>query len=84
MEWLTGLLIAALPFVLVLACPIAMLLMMRGMGGTSHSTNDLAKLTPEARIAHLEMDQAALAQEIGAARAELGATTGGVPDRRAS
>jgi len=83
-EWITGVLIAALPVALVLVCPIAMFLMMRSMGGMSHSSSDLTKLTPEARLAHLEVAQAALAHEIGAARAELDATTGGVPERRAS
>lgn len=72
MEWLTGLIAGAVPFAFVLVCPIAMLLMMRmGMPGMSHGAGDLVKMTPAERLAHLEMQQTALAQQIAATRTEL-------------
>ena len=84
MEWLTGLVAGALPFAFVLACPIAMLLMMRmGMPGMSHGDAGLAKLTPTQRLAQLELQQTALAQQIAATRSELERTSA-VPQRRAS
>lgn len=84
MEWLTGLVAGALPFAFVLACPIAMFLMMRvGMPRMSHGAGDLAKLTPEQRLAHLEMQQTALAQQIASTRSEFERTSA-VPARRAS
>ena len=81
MDWLTGLIAGALPFAFVLACPIAMFLMMRV--GMPHGESALAKLTPEQRLAHLEMQQTALAQRIATTRSEL-ERTNTVPARRAS
>lgn len=84
MESVTWLIASAVPFAFVLACPIAMFLMMRmGIGGTSHGDRDLAKLTPEQRLAHMEMQQSALAKQIAAARAELERTSSATT-RRAS
>lgn len=84
MEWLTGLVAGAVPFAFVLVCPIAMFLMMRiGMPGMSHGPGDLAKLTPEQRLAHLELQQTALVQQITATRTELERTSA-IPARRAS
>ena len=84
MEWLTGFVAGVLPFAFVLVCPIAMFLMMRmGMSGMSNGGGDLAKMTPEQRLAHLEMQETALAQQITATRTELERTTA-VPARRAS
>lgn len=84
MEWLTGLIAGALPFAFVLACPIAMFLMMRmGMSGMSHSEPEAKTMTPAQRLAHLEMQQEALAREIAAIRAELERTRS-TPARRAS
>jgi hypothetical protein len=84
MDSLTGVLSAALPFRVVLACPIAMFLMMRSMGGMSHSTNDPATRTPDDRLAQLEMEQAALSQRIAAARADMSTPSVSVSKRRAS
>lgn len=82
MEWITGLVAGVLPLAFVLICPIAMFLMMRmGMSGMSDRGKDRA--TPEQRLAHLEMEQTALAQQITAARTELERTSAG-PVRRAS
>ena len=76
MEWLTGLVAGVLPFAFLLVCPIAMFLMMRmGMSGMSHGGGDLAKMTAEQRLAHLEMEQTALAQHITATRTELERTS---------
>ena len=84
MEWLTGLVAGALPFAFVLACPIAMFLMMRmGMPGMPHGDANPAKLTPTQRLAQLELQQTALAQQIAATRSELERTSA-VPERRAS
>lgn len=84
MEWLTGLVAGVLPFAFVLVCPIAMFVMMRmGMSGMSHGKDDPAKMTPEQRLAHLEMQQTALAQQVTATRTELERTSA-VPARRAS
>lgn len=84
MEWLTGLVAGALPFAFVLVCPIAMFLMMRmGMSGMSHGAGDPATMTSEQRLAHLETQQTALAEQITATRTELERTST-VPAPRAS
>lgn len=75
MEWLVAFVVAALPFAILLACPIGMFLAMRfGMGwmmpGCAHE-RDLSKLAPIERLAHLERQQARLAAEIEATRAQL-------------
>lgn len=46
-------------------------MMRMGMPGMSRHEGDLAKLTPEQRLARLEMQQTALAQQIAATRSEL-------------
>ena len=70
----------ALPLLVVLACPlsmVAMALLMRGsMGGGP-------KASAEQRLAELELQQAALAQQIATTRAEL-EPTGTPTARRAS
>lgn len=75
MEWLIALAAAAIPFAILLACPVGMFLAMRfGMGwmmpGCAHE-RDIAKLAPVERLAHLERQQAQLAREIEATRAQL-------------
>lgn len=83
MEWLIGLAAAAIPFAILLACPIGMFLAMRfGMSwmmpGCAHE-RDLSKLSPTERLAHLERQQAQLARAIEVTRAQLG----GEPQRAA-
>lgn len=77
MEWLIGLAAAAIPFAILLACPVGMFLAMRfGMSwmmpACTHE-RDLSKLTPAQRLAHLEVQQARLARDIEASRAHLSA-----------
>ena len=64
-----GLMAAALPFVLLAACPISMLLMMRIMhgnqGGEQSTPQASADLTREEQLARLKAQQAALAERIG-------------------
>ncbi len=75
MEWLIGLAAAAIPFAILLACPIGMFLAMRfGMSwmmpGCAHE-RDVSKLTPAERLALLEVQQAKLARDIETTRAQL-------------
>lgn len=75
MEWLVALVAAALPFAILLACPVGMFLAMRfGMGwmmpGCAHD-REVSKLGPVERLAHLERQQAQLARQIEATRAQL-------------
>jgi outer membrane murein-binding lipoprotein Lpp len=75
MEWLIGLVAAAVPIAILVACPVGMFLAMRfGMSsmmpGCAHE-RDLAKLRPAERLAHLERQQAQLAREIEATRTQL-------------
>lgn len=75
MEWLIGLAAAAIPFAILLACPVGMFLAMRfGMSwmmpGCAHE-RDVAKRAPAERLAHLERQQAQLARDIEATRAQL-------------
>jgi|SRR5579859_4943129 len=57
-------LLAAIPLLLVLACPLSMLFMMRGMhGGGSHSTTDVQP-TPEEQLARLEQQREAISAQI--------------------
>lgn len=75
MEWLIALVAAALPFAILLACPVGMFLAMRFgmrwmMPGCAHE-RDLSKLAPTERLAQLERQQAQLAREIEATRAQL-------------
>ncbi len=75
MEWLIAVAAAAIPFAILLACPVGMFLAMRfGMSwmmpGCSHQ-QDLSKLTPAERLAQLERQQAQLARDIDATRAQL-------------
>ncbi len=66
-----GLAVAALPFLLLAACPLAMLVMMKGMhGGQGEAHGQQASrqtdagLTREERIARLRRQQADLADRI--------------------
>lgn len=75
MEWLIGLAAAAIPFAILLACPVGMFLAMRfGMSwmmpGCAHE-RDVSKLTPAERLTHLERQQAQLARDIETTRAQL-------------
>lgn len=74
-EAILALVAAALPLLIVLACPIAMYLLMRnGMGSSSmaeHGRNDLPVLPPARRPGALERRHTELAEEIALARAEL-------------
>lgn len=75
MEWLIGLAAAAIPFAILLACPIGMFLAMRfGMSWMMPSCaheRDVSKLTPAERLAHLERQQGQLARDIEMTRAQL-------------
>ena len=56
---------AAVPVLVVLACPLSMLLMMRGMGGTQCATQIEQEHRPrEEQLAQLHARHAALAREI--------------------
>jgi outer membrane murein-binding lipoprotein Lpp len=75
MEWLIGLVAAAIPFAILLACPVGMFLAMRfGMSwmapGCAHE-RDVSKLGPAERLTHLERQQAHLAREIDSTRAQI-------------
>ena len=68
-----GLIAAALPILALAVCPLAMLLMMKGMHGTqgeTHGQQTLQEadtgLTREEQISRLRRQQAALADRIGA------------------
>lgn len=75
MELLIGLAAAAIPFAILLACPIGMFLAMRfGMSWMMPSCaheRDAAKLAPAERLAHLERQQAQIARDLEATRAQL-------------
>lgn len=73
MDWLLPLVIGALPFLLLLACPVAMWFLMRGMGGQGMACapREQAAARPEGRLAQLEREQGRLAAEIEATRREL-------------
>jgi hypothetical protein len=68
-----GLVLTALPILLLAACPLSMLLMMWAMqhaqGQQPPQAPDV-RLTREERIAHLRTQQAALADQIGAMERE--------------
>ncbi len=66
-----GAMVAVLPYALLAACPVSMLLMMkfmRGDQGTPHEGE--VDLTPEERLARLKGRHAALDEEIGALERE--------------
>lgn len=74
MEWIVG----ALPLLVVLACPIGMVVLMRmmGMGGSrskrpSDGTAAPARGDAQRRLALLELRQAALDLEIAAVRRDV-------------
>lgn len=73
---------AALPLLFVLACPISMMLMMRGMNGSqcaSQGAPAQAAMTLEARLADLRAQREAVTREIAeleAANRETGAERG--------
>lgn len=76
--WMTSAALAAvLPYALLAACPVSMLLMVkfvRGDQGTPHEGE--VDLTPEERLAGLKARHAALDEEIGALeRDKLGPST---------
>ncbi len=73
--------IAALPVLAVLACPLSMLFMMRGMGGSqcassgSSTCQDAnAERTPQERLTGLRAQRENLAREIAELEAAGGAT----------
>lgn len=87
-----GLALAAAPFLLMAACPLSMVLMMRGMGGMQHGQDQpvaaTAVATPtreerlaqlQAQLAGVQAEQAALAREIQLEqeRTAAGPTTSG-------
>lgn len=77
--------VAALPFLLILVCPISMMLMMRGMEGgqcaINESQRDTARttgVTADERIVDLRAQQEAIAREL----AELEAQSSARQDQR--
>ena len=71
-----GVMAAVLPYTLLAACPISMLLMMKSMHGeqgTPHETGDAP--TPEVRLARLKAQYAALDEKIGALERDEGQQT---------
>jgi hypothetical protein len=74
MEWLIGLILAALPFAILLACPIGMFLAMRMMGrehGSPIPTANRQEVPAVDRLQALERQQEELAREIALARRDL-------------
>ena len=72
---------AALPLLILAACPISMLFMMRGMQGDQRvavaapmARDAGAQPTREARLAELQAQQAAIAREVQALEAPNGPT----------
>lgn len=70
-----GLVVAALPLLLLAVCPLSMLLMMKGMQesqtqGRHTPQEDGADLTREERVARLRSEQADLADRIDALEQE--------------
>ena len=66
---------ATVPVLLVLACPLSMLLMMRGMGGAQCATQTEQEYQPrEEQLAQLRARQEALAREIAELESANGAT----------
>jgi len=62
-----GAMAAVLPYALLAACPISMLLMMKVMHGDQGAPHDNeADSTPEERLARLKAQHAALDEKIGA------------------
>lgn len=54
------------PFLLLLACPLSMLFMMRGMGG--HTGGHTASMTPQERLAALDHEREQVKAEIAEAQ----------------
>ena len=71
--------LAALPVLLVLACPLSMALMAWMMRGAIHGTSTSAG-SPSQRLLALEREQARLAAEIARQRGEL--ENAGAPEPR--
>jgi len=66
---------AAVPILVVLACPLSMLLMMRGMGSTQCATQSEQEHQPhEEQLTQLRARHAALAREIAELESANGAT----------
>ncbi len=66
-----GVMAAALPYALLAACPVSMLLMMKLMhGGQGTPHEDEPNLAAEERLARLKAQHAALDEEIGALERE--------------
>ncbi|MBA3423141.1 MAG: DUF2933 domain-containing protein [Rubrobacter sp.] len=62
-----GMMAVVLPYALIAACPISMLLLMKFMHGDQGSPHESeADLTPEERLARLKAQHAALDEKIGA------------------
>ena len=70
-----GVMAVVLPFALLAACPISMLMMksMHGEQGTPHENEDAP--TPEVRLAQLKAQHAALDEKIGALERDEGQQT---------
>ena len=91
-----NLVIAALPLLLLLACPISMALMMRGMGGNQCAMQEAqtdrmehANVTPDARLADLRAQREALTCEISELEAaqrspDAGGDVGARPEQQAT
>lgn len=67
------------PLLLLLACPLLMMFMMRGMGG--HQGGPTAPTTPQERLEVLDRERERIAAEIARAPAESGRQPAGEPGR---
>lgn len=67
------------PLLLLLACPLSMVFMMRGMG--AHQGEHTAPTTPRERLAVLDRERERIAAEIAHAPAEAGRQPAGEPGR---
>lgn len=66
-----GAMVAVLPYALLAACPVSMLLMMKSMSGDQSTTlKGEVDLTPEERLAGLKAQHATLDEKIGALERE--------------
>lgn len=74
---------AAFPLLLLLACPLSMLFMMRGTGHAgAHGGGNATAATPQERVAALELERARIDAEIARAGAESAAPAP-LPDQHA-
>lgn len=62
---------AVLPFLLLLACPLSMIFMMRGMGDhAAHGVGQVSPSAPHDQLAALEVERARIDAAIARTRAE--------------